>query len=121
MAEFPVSRLWEYWAETQAADRATRLAHEKLESAAARVNSQLWDMVESRAPEALETLTAAARAAPSEDALAWFGAGQLESWIHSAGAAELSALREAATREPALHRALRYSSLTEEQRRVLLL
>lgn len=114
-----VDAVWEYWTASQEASRDQRLAHERFATAPAVANNALWELVEGRDGRALQALTAVARQAPSEDGLAWLGAGQLESWLMNASEEDLVALRDAARQEPGIRAALRYSSMEDAQRDVL--
>lgn len=111
--------VWRFWAASQNPDRETRSAHESVSTPEAKANSALWDLVELHHPSAVSALADAARSAPSEDTLAWLGAGQLESWLFYANEQEIAELRELLRREPNLRRSIRYSAVDPKRKTAL--
>ena len=99
-ADALVAAVWEHWRESSDPPRALRLVHRDLANAPSRANHRLEQMVADREPGVLDVLVRLAGAAPDDDALAWLGAGGLETWMNQATEQELEAAARRARAEP---------------------
>ena len=95
-----VAALWDHQRESRDPPGALRLAHRDLADAPSRANHRLQQMVADREPETLDVLVRLAEAAPDDDALAWLGAGPVETWMERATEQDLAAAARRARAEP---------------------
>ena len=95
-----VAAVWDYQRESRDPPRALRLVHRDLTDAPSRANHRLRQMVADPEAGALDVLVLAARSAPHDDALAWLGAGPVETWMEHATDDDLSAAADRTRAEP---------------------
>lgn len=95
-----VAASWDHQRESREPPRSLRLVHRDLADAPSRANHRLEQMVADREPGALDVLVLAARSAPDDDALAWLGAGPVETWMEQATEQDLAVAARRARAEP---------------------
>lgn len=119
MAGMDPLEIWRHWLLVQASDRRSRLLLEEHARMRDRPENVLSSSVMDHEEEAVTMLVHVARTAPSDDGLAWLGAGYIEDWLMDASSGDVERLRLAFAEEPNLRTAAEHAVMTEEQRRQL--